>query len=358
MTVRDGADDAAGMSFGYEFPQDEPPENGDNSRSLAARARYIAAVVFALFVHAIFAGLAIAGGLIVHAVARDWRAGLTGTGEALFVGAFGALLAVIGLGFFYVAYVGAPRFLARFERNRAKYRDRPWLADRRWRARRVVHSTRYTAWFMWFWCAAWWGIVGFIWSVNRDLIIADLKGPWSAAIPASLPFVAGIIGLLVAVSVTWRRWRHGDAVLLIDTLPGYLGERFRGRIEAGLKERPNEPVTLTLMCGSLERERVSTSQGTETRLVTHEIWSTDTEVSPAGTTFGRGRVSVPVDFDLPEDLPESGHILDDPQIVWTVEVHPGSVLDRGLRSNFQVPVFARRHSLGEPAAQIHRAKPD
>ena len=84
---------------------------------------------------------------------------------------------------------------------------------------------------MWFWCAVWWGIIGLLWSVNRELIIAALNGPWSEAIPAALPFVAGGIGLAVAVSLSWQRFRHGDAVLLIDTLPGYLGETFHGKVE-------------------------------------------------------------------------------------------------------------------------------
>ena len=197
---------------------------------------------------------------------------------------------------------------------------------------------------MWFWCVLWWGILGLLWSVNKDLILADLRGSWEQAIPTSLPFVAGIIGLLVAISLTWRRRRYGDAVLVIDTLPGYLGERFRGRVEARLKEPPQEPIALSLICGSLRSEQVRSGRGGyETRFVTDELWAERKRLNPSQTLFGRGRVTIPVDFDLPTDLPESGHILDDPQIVWTLEVAPGTVLDRPLESEFQVPVFARRN---------------
>jgi hypothetical protein len=47
-------------------------------------------------------------------------------------------------------------------------------------------------------------------------------------------------------------------------------------------------------------------------------------------------------FDLPIGLPESGRILDDPQIIWKLKVKPSSVIDRGLTSEFEVPIFARR----------------
>ena len=176
-------------------------------------SRY-AAYAWALFVHAIFAVLAVAGPLLLYVPLRDWNAPGADTTGLVIVGFFGVLMTALGFGFFWLAYFGAPRFLGGIERRRERYRDRPWLENGQWRARRVVHSTKYTAWFMWFWCAAWWGILGFLWSVNKELILADLHADWGTAIPTALPFIAGIVGLLVAVGLTWNRWRYGDAVLL------------------------------------------------------------------------------------------------------------------------------------------------
>lgn len=305
--------------------------------------QYLIGLALALFIHALFVLLAILGVLVINAMFQAWRAGEASAGEAIGIGFLGLLMAVIGVGFFYAAYVGAPRFLGGLERGRKKYRDRPWLVNRQWRARRVVHSTKYTAWFMWFWCFCWWGILGFLWSVNKDLIMAELRGSWDQALVASLPFVAGAIGLLVAVSLSWQRWRYGDAVLIITTLPGYLGERFRGKVQARLSGPLNEPLGLTLSCGSLASKQVRSSDGGyKTTWITHELWSDRQQLSPTQTTFSRGRITIPVDFDLPPDQPESGHILDDPQIVWKLEIDPGSVLDRSAKCEFQVPVFGRR----------------
>jgi hypothetical protein len=317
--------------------ENDPPSAG------AGWPSRVGAYAWALIVHGLFAVLAVVGLLLLHVPIRDWNADDADTVGLLVVGFFGIVLTAIGLGFFYVAYVGAPRFLGRLERKRERYSHEPWLENRQWRARRVVHSIKYTAWFMWFWCAAWWGILGFLWSVNKELIMADLQGPWSIAIPTTIPFVAGIIGLLVAIGLTWKRWRYGDAVLIIDTLPGWLGEKFRGRVQAGLGSRPQNPVTLTLTCGSMRSERRRGSDGKYTTVwVTDEIWSAGETLHPTQTTFDRGRVTLPIDFDLPPGLPESGHVLDEPQIVWTLEIVPRSGHDQPLKSEFRIPVFARR----------------
>lgn len=322
--------------------QDDPPATDEG------RPSRIAAYAWALFVHAIFAVLAIVGPLLLYVPVRDWNAPGADTTGLLIIGFFGVFMTALGFGFFWLAYVGAPRFLGRIERRRERYRDEPWLENRQWRARRVVHSTKYTAWFMWFWCALWWGILGFFWTVNRDLIVADLRGTWEQALPTALFFVAGVAGLLFAVGLTWKRWRYGDAVLLIDTLPGWLGEKFRGRVQAGLKGRLSHPVTVRLTCGSMRGEQRRGSKGNMVTVwVTDEIWSAEHSLKPTQTTFDRGRVTLPVDFDLPPDLPETGHVLDEPQIVWKLEIVPRAGHDGPLTSEFHVPVFARRGGRGE-----------
>lgn len=316
--------------------------NETPDKSARGRLKRLFAFGLAALVNLLFAGLALVGALVVNAMVQAWRAGEAATGEAFLFGGLGLIMALVGAGYFYFAYIGAPRFLAGIERRRRKYRDLPWLLNRQWRARRVIHSVKFTAWFMWFWCLAWWGIIGFFWSVNKDQIIAALGGPWGDAIPAALPFVVGVIALLVAINVTWQRFRYGDAVLLIDTLPGYLGEHFRGKVQARLASRPKQPVGLSLTCGSLRSERRWTSGRLETVWITDPLWSDSTTLQPTQTLHDRDRVTLPIDFDLPPNLPESGHIVDDPQIVWTLKVTPGSVADRALKSSFQVPVFARR----------------
>jgi len=299
------------------------------------------ALLWAGFVNALFAGLAILGILSINAAVRDWRSGEAETGAALAAGLFGLVMALIGGGFFWLAYFGGPRFLQGLERRREKSRDRPWLANRHWRARRAVHATGLASRFMWLWCLVWWGVMGLIWFENKDMILAELRGSWSQAVPVAAFVVAGIAGLLVAAGLSWRRWRHGNAVLLIDTLPGYLGERFRGKVQARLPGRPSQKIGISLACVSRRRTRRSSGAGRyATVWVDDELWSTSAMLHPAQATFDRGRITVPVSFELPADLPESGHLLDEPQIVWMLTVAPGAVA-----RTFEVPVFARRDGI-------------
>lgn len=319
--------------------------NEASGNSGESRTNKIVGWVVALAINAVFGVFVVLGGLIINAVIRDWRAGSMPAVEALLVGCMGFVMAGIGAGFFYVAYIGTPRFLGGLERTRKKHRHQPWLVKRQWRARRLVHSTKFTAWFMWFWCFVWWAIVGFLWSANKDLIMAELRGPWGSAIPAAMPFVAGTIGLLVAITLTWQRYRYGDVQFLLESLPGFLGEKFRGTVQSKLGHRPHEPVGITLTCGNRTTKRVRGTDGKiRTIWETDVLWSERKEMHPVHMKLLKGVVTIAVDIELPPDLPESGHVLDDPQIVWMLKITPGSVLDRPLASEFEVPVFARREA--------------
>ncbi len=263
--------------------------------------------------------------------------------DFLFLGFFAMVMALVGLAFFYAAYIGAPGYLARLARNRERHREQPWLAKRSWRNRRIIYSTGHQVWFMWFWRFAWWLILGFIFHVNHDAILSALRGPWSEAIPASMPFVAGIIGFLAALSLTWQRFFGGDAVFLLATLPGWLGDHLRGTLEAALKEKPNEPVRVKLSCGLTRLERVMGTDGNwHSELVTEELWTVETTIRPEQTMFGSDGARIPVDIALPAGQPESGDILDDPQVIWKLSFKAGSILDKAVNSEFEVPVFERR----------------
>lgn len=308
------------------------------------RPSLVLAILATVLVHALFAGLAIVGLLILNATVRDWLSGETEAVASVVIGFFGILMTLIGTGFFWVAYVGGPRFLGGIEREREKYRDRPWLVNRHWRARRVVHSRRFDIWFMWFWCVAWWAMLGIFWTVNKDLMLADLRGSWDRAAPVVLAFAAGLAGMIVAAALTWRRWRYGDAVLLIDTLPGFLGERFRGRVQMRRAERPREPVELALACLSRRWVRRSGGHGRSTTIrVDEELWRESRNLQPTQMTFDRGLITLPVSFELPPDLPESGHLHDEPpQIVWELAVKTSPATGQSAACVFEVPVFEQR----------------
>ena len=145
-------------------------------------------------------------------------------GVALLVTAMGLVFSSIGLGFFWFQYIKAPVLRARRKAMEARYPGQPWMLRSDWAARRVTDSNLGVMIFLWVWVTGWWGAILFIWSMNRDKILAAAAASWwEAALGLIFP-LAGLAGLLVAVHVTRTWWRYGRSTLRIDTLPGYLGD--------------------------------------------------------------------------------------------------------------------------------------
>lgn len=313
-----------------------------NDRDLAPTAGiYVIFVV--LFVNGIFGLLALGGTALLSSLAASWFAGNLQPLAVLLRAVFGLVMTAIGLGFFYFTYVAAPKVLDGMEAERDAHRSAPWLAQPDWRARRVVHSRRKSMWFMWVWSAGWWTILGFLCWVNGDEIAAALRGPWSEALPTMLFFAAGALGVAIAIGLTVQRYRYGDAVLRIDTLPGFLGDQFRGRVELRLGRRLAARVTVHLVCGrKRETRQYRHHRANRTVWVTDELWSDMKDVHPTQAFYRSGRIVLPIEFDLPPDLPESGHVLDEPQLVWTIRIQPEAPADQPLQSEFVIPVYARR----------------
>ena len=72
----------------------------DRLSSLKERALALAAIAFAVFVHALFLFLIVLGALVVNTMFWAWRTGEAGTVEAAGVAFMGLVMATIGIGFF------------------------------------------------------------------------------------------------------------------------------------------------------------------------------------------------------------------------------------------------------------------
>ncbi len=78
------------------------------------------------------------------------------------------------------------------------------------------------------------GAFAFIGAVNRDKILAALDESWWGYLVAAIFVLCGLVALRLAVASTVANWRYGGTVLRLDTLPAYIGDRFRGTVEAKL----------------------------------------------------------------------------------------------------------------------------
>lgn len=294
-----------------------------------------------MLVVAIFGSVGIIGLLTLIAGIRQVVSGETSLPIALVVLAAGLFFTAIGFGFLYVRYLKQPIWDAQRARLEARYPGQPWMLRKDWAARRIVHSNLGTMILLWVWNCGWWGALAFIGTVNREKILAALaETSWNYALLAI--FVgAGLIGLRFALGVTWNVWRFGKSVLTLDTLPAFIGDRFRGTVEARLAGRPSAPLRAELICEHLQWIERRTSGKTESRLETKRLARAEAKISPSQMIASRGGVRIPVDIEVPPTGLE--YTLDDSGngVRWVLSVETQSG-DTPFSCTFEVPVYVRR----------------
>ena len=324
-------------------PPAEPAED--------APAGGIGAWLAAALVHVLFGFVALMGLLTLQAGIRvlffthehHW-------GSALMVTAMGLIFSIVGLGYFYLGYIKAPIWAARERAIEARYPGQPWMQRADWAARRVTDSSLGTMMFLWVWVVGWWGAILFIWTMNRDKILAAAAESWGQAALGLIFPLGGLLGLLIAVQVT-RTWlRYGRTALRIDTLPGRLGDQFRGTLEVNFRERP-AALEAELLCERVTWRTRRSGGKTSRERMTETVWSETHPIEPSRIMLqGRGGgATLALSVPLPADQPPCGLDADGDGIQWRLEVREvtpagasaGGSVGPGFSASFEVPVFGR-----------------
>jgi hypothetical protein len=320
-----------------------------SSRRISSR---LATGFGSVFVHAGFGLAAVLGIMAQVGAIGAYRRGDADLPTAIAIFAFSLILTVIGLGFYYFRYAVFPAQQARAARRLAQNPGAPWLLDEDWAARKVVdRGSRTVAIFLWIWSIGWNGLCALIWSVNRDKIIAAFSESWGDAAVAVLFPMFGLIGVLCAISATVHWWRYGASTLHIDTLPGYLGETFRGRVVARLAVPV--PLEVELVCERRFWARAMGRGGRSMELKTEQIWSKSYPIdSDRLMRTPDGLTSIPVDVPLPAG--KQGTSIDEEGVGvrWALAVHTDHARASGpvksaapgamnYAARFLIPVFAR-----------------
>jgi hypothetical protein len=288
-------------------------------------------------------------------VMAAYRRGDMHIAGAILVFAFGVVLAGVGLWHLYERFVLTPRRQARLAKIEALHPGAPWMLNDAWAERKVVdRSGSAAAIFLWIWSAGWWGACALIWSVNHNKIIDAVSSSWGDAFVCLLLVSCGLIGLWCAIVMTIKWWRHGASTLNIDTLPAYLGNRFRGTVTARV------PASMPLE-GEVVCERVTViwvrtpKNGRRKELAAQPLWSHTWALERDRMTRTKdGEVIIPIDVALPDDKPAFD--LDDEGggIQWKLSIRTDyekakpslskmdgqTGIDR-YASEFLIPVYAR-----------------
>jgi hypothetical protein len=299
--------------------------------------------------------MAVLGIAAQFGVMAAYRRGDMHIAGAILLFAFGVMLAGVGLWGLYERFVTTPRRHARLARIEALHPGAPWMLNEAWAERKVVDRSGATvAIFLWIWSAGWWGACALIWSVNRNKIIEAVSSSWGDAFVCFVLVSCGLIGLWCAIAMTIKWWRNGLSTLSIDTLPGYLGNRFRGTVTARVPA--SMPLEAEVVCERVTVLWVRTPKnGRRKELAAQTVWSHEWALESDRMTRTReGEVIIPIDVALPDDKPSFD--LDDEGggIQWKLHVRTDYVkaqaalpnrdkssgIDR-YGSEFLIPVYAR-----------------
>ena len=125
-----------------------------------------------------------------------------------------------------------------------------------------------------------------------------------------------------------------------DTLPGFLGDSFRGSVLANLPTV--QPLEVELACERLTWRWTTDSKGRRTkewRTVT--VWSRTHAIEASRLMRIKDGVSIPIDVPLPDHQPPCALDEDGAGIQWSLTVRAVSEEAPRFYAQFLVPVYAR-----------------
>lgn len=323
--------------------------NDSSSRRFSTR---IASGFGTIFVVAGFALAAILGIMAQVGIIGAYRRGDADLPTAILIFAFSLILTVIGLGYFYFRYHVVAKRDAWSARQAERNPEAPWLLNEAWAERKVTdHGSLVVAAFLWIWSIGWNGLCAFIYTVNYDKIIAAFHTSWLEASAAVIFPLCGLIGILCAAGATLNWWRYGPSTLHIDTLPGYLGDKFRGHVIARMPSLV--PLEAEIICERRLWVRRLRDGKRSQELVTEKVWSSAHPIDAGRLMRTKdGTTTIPIDVPVPAGKPPVD--LDDEGggIQWVLAVRTdherlpkpaaGAPPPHRFEARFAIPVYARR----------------
>jgi Protein of unknown function (DUF3592) len=254
---------------------------------------------------------------------RDLRWLLVG-----FEAMFGLIFGGVGFGLLIGARIGGKKLAAERDLEQ-RFPTTPWRWRDDWKDGRIATSNRANAYGA--------TIFAVLWNLISLPVVffmpAELAhGNWLALIAFIFPAVG--IGLAVWAIRSWLRLKRFKAVtLVLDHVPVPLGGRLRGTIKVDTFVPVTGEFKLRLNC--VERRRSGSNNESNERL----LWQNESSVPRHVCQLAPMYSTIPVNVEVPADLPESSTAKDNDRIAWRLEI-TGECPGPDFVSTFEVPVFA------------------
>jgi hypothetical protein len=210
----------------------------------------------------------------------------------------------------------------------AGHPDEPWLWRPDWASGRIVSGGPPIGLTV---IAVVWN--AFVWKVvAAEPLRVILERRWDLLPFQIVPAVFLALGLhLARVAVReMARWlRFRPVSFRLETLPGVIGGRFRGWIEAGGALPAGAEVVVGISCTR------ATKKGSKTR---REVVWQDERPAHSSSLFADS-LAIPIEFAIPSGLPESSMGLDFPRHTWKLRAR-ARIAGPDFEAEFEIPVFS------------------
>ena len=229
----------------------------------------------------------------------------------------------------------------RLENSRSKPGRQPWLDNAQWAAKRVTYSSVGKVVFLWFFTFNWWGALVFF-AQDRGSRLVNESVP--VLILCVVLVLIGVLTVHTVIKKTIEWLRFGRSALVIDTLPGMPGQTFQGRIETGFRKRPQRAISLRLTGFTRHWSERAYIPHEENRRVTDvresvPFFEDEQKISPLKLVDMKGRITIPVRFDIPSGAPSSGLVDGDMEVIWRINASSTGKEHPPYEGEFDIPVF-------------------
>jgi len=225
---------------------------------------------------------------------------------------------------------------------------RHWMKRRDWPAGFTRHSAAFVMAFLWLFSAVWCGLTALIFRANGAKIEAAMDAGLTGWIVPVLVVLVGAIAVISAICTTISWLRFGSTTLRIDTLPSFVGESFRGRLEAGDYLLGRRRFTMTLTCEEVIRQAAPArrrNRKKQSHVVRRQAGSASRTIDRLPIPDGMGRSVLKLDIDVPEGLPGSLHRDDGTGYQWILSVTTSDGHEPAFSAAFEIPVYRREELL-------------
>ncbi len=251
---------------------------------------------------------------------------------------FGTVFSAIGFGLMYLALTGSKR-MARQKQAQSIHPGEPWMWRADWaqgRANSAIRGSLANVWIaavLWNLCifpCLW---LGFPTATHGNPAVALLLLPFPAA---------GLFLLFRAVRTTIAVLEFGTTYFSMDSVPGVIGGKLRGSIQARFPHSPDHGLHVRLSCVNRLRTCSGSSHDNQETI----LWCDEAELGPGQFYAGPLGTTIAVEFHIPRDVQPTDNSNLSNQIIWRLE---GTADMPGLNYHdvFEVPVFRTAASSDE-----------